>query len=170
MARYFKLVCLHDDPAFLLPEFRAGRARFGWSPPGTDLREIQKRQWTARTDQDKRTWRYTKFLIEKVVPGDRVVIQMEQPIEKLVIGEVIEPGYDFAPGNLKDFNHLLHVRPLTNDPIPVNSKDVSLALKHDLSKRGQYYEVYPESSVQELDRLAEQATSGTLSLHAVRTD
>jgi len=168
MAHYFKLVCV-DDPAFLLSEFRAGRARFGWSPPGTDLREIRNKPSTSRTDQERLTWRYTKFLLERAIPGDRVVIQMEQPIEKIVIGEVIGAGYDFAPGNRDDFNHLLHVRPLTHEPIPVNSKAVSLALKHDLSKRGHYYEVYPEASVQELDRLVVRAASGTLDLTALRT-
>ena len=52
----------------------------------------------------------------------------------------------------------------------MNSKEVSLALKHDLSKRGHYYEVYPEASVQELDSLVDRAASGTLDMSAVRSD
>jgi len=95
---------------------------------------------------------------------------MEQPIERFVIAEVIDPGYDFVPGNLEDFNHLLNVRVLTHDPISINAKDVGLALKHDLSKRGHYYEIYPEASIQELDRLVDKATSRTLNLDAIRTD
>jgi hypothetical protein len=170
MPRYFKLVCLHNDPDFLVSEFREGRARFGWSPPGTDLRAIQQISGPSRTDQQKVTWRYTKFLVERICAGDRIVVQMEQPIEKFVIGEVIDPGYDFAPGNLDDFNHVLNVRFLTHDPISINAKDVGLALKHDLSKRGHYYEIYPEASIQELDRLVDKATSRTLDLHAIRTD
>lgn len=166
--RYFKLMCLHD-PLFLLREFRAGCARFGWSPQGTDLRKIKSKQST-RTEREKVTWRYTKFLLERIEVGDRVVIQMEQPIKQFVIGEVIEPGYDIAPGTLKDFTHMLHVRPLTPKPISVNLKDVSFSLKHDLSKRGHYYEIYPEDSIRELNRLVEKASSRTLNLRAIRTD
>jgi hypothetical protein len=168
MRRYFKLVCLHKDPLFLLREFRAGRARFGWSPPGTDLRKIKiKKIWT---DEDKSSWRYTQFLLERISVGDRVVVQMEQPIEQFVIGEVIKPGYDIAPGRLKDFTHLLHVRPLSPKPIAVNMKDVTFTLKHDLSKRGHYYEIYPEESIRELDRLVDKASSRTLNFKAIRTD
>jgi hypothetical protein len=171
MPRYFKLVCLHNHPMFLLSEFSAGLVHFGWSPRGSDLRKIQTIGAASRTDQEKVTWRYTKFLVERIQAGDRVVVQIgaKQPIEEFVIGEVIEPGYDFAPGKSKDFNHLLHVRPLTPDPISVNSKDVGLGLKHDLSKRGHYYEVYPEASIRELDRLVDKATSRTLD-RAIRTD
>jgi hypothetical protein len=169
MLRYFELVCL-NDPKFLLAELCEGRARFGWSPPKTDLREIRKKDRSSWSDQEKETWRYTKFLIQRINPGDRIVVQMEQPIERLVIAEVVEPGYDFTPGNLRDFNHVLHVRPVSSDPIPINSKDVSLALKHDLSKRGHYYEVYPESSLLELDNLVEKASSGAPSLLEIRTD
>jgi hypothetical protein len=52
MQRYYKLACF-DDPAFLLTEFKEGRARFGWSPPGTDLREIKKKE--TRSDQERET-------------------------------------------------------------------------------------------------------------------
>ena len=148
MPRYFKLVCL-SDPAWLVGEFRNGRARFGWSPPGTDLREIRKKEWGTWSEEQRVAWTYTKFLLERVRPGDRIVVQLEQPLERFLIGEVIEPGYEFSPGTLDDFNHVLNVRPLTTDPLPVNSKDVSGALKHDLSKRGQYYEIYPERSLEE---------------------
>src|SRR6266436_216738 len=146
MSRYFKLVCL-SDPVWIVEEFRQGRARFGWSPPGTDLREISKKDPATWSEQERVTSSYTKFLIQRVTPGDRIVIQPEQPIERFLIGEVVEPGYEFSPGTLDDFNHLLHVRPLTTEPIPVNSKDVTAALKHDLSKRGHYYEIYPERSI-----------------------
>ncbi len=168
--QYFKIVCLHDSPSFLLDEFRNSRVRFGWSPPGTDLREIRKKPGTSRSDDEKVTWRYSQFLTERIVPGSRIVMQLEQPIETFVIGEVTEAGYTFEPGNLDDFNHVLHVRPLTSEPIPVNSKEVSQALKHDLSKRGHYYEIYPESSIQELNSLVEKAASNDLNLFGTRTD
>ena len=169
MSRYFKLVSL-NDPAWIVREFGEGRVRFGWSPPGTDLREIKNLPWDKYSPEQRVTWRYTKFLLERVSPGDRVLVQPEQLMERFLIGEVIAPGYAFAPGTLEDFNHLLHVRPLTPSPIPVNSKAVSAALKHDLSKRGHYYEVYPEPSIQELDRLVEAAQSSTLALGGIRSD
>lgn len=80
------------------------------------------------------------------------------------------PGYDFTPGDLDDFNHLLHVTPLTSEPIPVNLKEVSLALKHDLSKRGKYYEIWSKESIAELDRLVQKSIDKTLDFHSVRTE
>jgi len=104
------------------------------------------------------------------MPGDRVVVQTEQPIKQFVIAEVIPPGYDYAPGNWDDFNHLLHTRPLTPKPIPINSKAITAALKHDLSKRGHYFEIYPEESILELDALVENVAADKIDLTAVRTD
>jgi hypothetical protein len=170
MSRYFKLVCLHHDPNWYAEEFHAGRARFGWSGPGSDLREIQKKDWATRSNDERVTWTYTKFLIDRIVPSDRVVIQTDQPLRSFLIGEVVPPGYAFSPGNLDDFNNVLHVKPLTTEPIPVNSKAVTAALKHDLSKRGQYYEIYPEASIRELDELVDQVAAGALDLKSSRTD
>jgi restriction endonuclease len=169
MPRYFKIICL-DDPKWLLEEFHQGRARFGWSGPGTDLREIRQKEWTTRTEAERVAWSYTKFLIERICPGDRIVVQPDQPIQRFVIGEVIDPGYESSPGTLPDFNHILHVNPLTPQPIPINATVVSAALKHDLSKRGHYYEIYPEQSIQELDLLAQNAQQNALDLTSIRTD
>lgn len=171
MQRYFKLVCLHDeDPQFILRNFQEGRARIGWSPPNTDLRKIKNKKWDTLLEQERITWRYTQFLIERILPSHRIVIQRDQPIKDILIGEVIAPGYDFAPGDLDDFNHLLHVNPLTPEPISVNLKEVSLALKHDLSKRGHYYEIYSKESISELDLLVKKSIDKTLDLHSIRTD
>jgi hypothetical protein len=170
MSRYFKLVSLHNDPHWYAQEFHAGRARFGWSEPGSDLREIRKKDWPARSNDERVTWTHTKFLIDRIVPPDRVVVQTDQPLECFLVGEVVSPGYDFSPGDLDDFNHLLHVKPLTPEPIPVNSKAVTAALKHDLSKRGQYYEIYPEGSIRELDALVDRIAAGSLDLKSTRTD
>jgi len=170
MRRYFKLVCLYDDTAWYIKEFLDGRARFGWSAPGSDLRKIRAKRWNEWSEEESITWRYTKFLLERIELGNRLVIQTEQPLQRFLIGEVVAPGYDFAPGDLPDFNHLLHVRPLTRDPVPINSKAVTAALRHNLSKRGQYYEVYPEDSVAELDGIVEGLTSGTIIATSIRTD
>jgi hypothetical protein len=166
--RYFKLVCLYKDAAFLLREFQSGRARFGWSPRGTDLRKHKADE--DQSDWEKKNRRYTKFLVERIEIGDRIVVQMEQPIRQFVIGEVVKPGYDVIAGKLKDFTHLLHVRPLTPKPIPVNLKEVTASLKHDLSKRGHYYEIYPAESTLELDKLVSKSSSRSLDLKAIRTD
>jgi hypothetical protein len=170
--RYFKLVCLHNDPNLYIQEFHNGRARFGWSGPGSDLRKIRVkvRDGTEMSDEERITWRYTQFLSERIVPGNRLVIQTEQPLRRFLIGEVVTPGYDFTPGNLPDYNHVLSVKPLTRDPIPINSKAVTAALKHDLSKRGQYYEIYPEDSIAELDAMVERLASETIDLSSIRTD
>ena len=135
-----------------------------------DLQRIRAKDNDQRSDDERITWRYTKFLVERIVPGDRVVIQIEQPLQRFLIGEVVVPGYSFSPGSLTDFNHLLSIKPLTPDPIPVNSKAVTAALKHDLSKRGQYYEIYPERSIRELDVIVEQISAHKLDLTTTRTD
>lgn len=168
MRRYFKLVCLHDDPEWYIQEFQNGRARFGWSGPGMDLRVLEQKQ--QRSDDERITWSYTKFLLDRIRPGDRVVVQVEQPLQRFLIGEVILPGYEFSPGNLEDFNHMLHVQVLTPKPIPVNSRAVTAALKHDLAKRGQYYEIYPQESVCELDDLVQGIATQTIDFQTVRTD
>ncbi len=170
MHRYFKLVCLHEDAAWYTREFLSGRARFGWSAPGLDLRKIVMKNPSERSEDERVTWRYTGFLRERIEPGNRLVIQTEQPLQRFLIGEVIEPGYDFAPGDLEDFNHLLHAKPLTSEPIPINSKAVTAALKHDLSKRGQYYEIYDEDSISELDQIVDQLLLGTIELATIRTE
>jgi len=170
MSRYFKLVCTHEIPDWYRQEFLAGRVRFGWSGPGCDLREIKRKEWTTWSDYQRVTWTYTKFLVERIKPGDRVVIQTEQPIERFFIAEVIQPGYEYAPGDLDDFNHLLHARPLTQSPIPINSSAITAALKHDLSKRGHYYEIYPEESIRELDALVELVAVDKVNFARIRTD
>jgi hypothetical protein len=169
MARYFKLVCL-SNPTWILDEFLKGRVRFGWSPPGTDLREIARQDRDVRSDQERTTWKQAQFLVTKVRSGDRIVVQPEQPLESFVIGELIEPGYKFDSDTKADFNHILHVRPLTPAPIPVNAKEVSAALKHDLSKRGAYFQIYPDRSLKELDDLVERAVAKNLDLTKVRGD
>jgi Restriction endonuclease len=128
------------------------------------------RVMAERTEQETETWFYTKFLIERLKAGDRVVIQREKPLRTFLLGEVIEPCYEFSPGNLPDFNHVLHVKPLTTEPIAINSKAVTASLKSDLSKRGHYYEIYPVESVHELDAIVKKLEHGTLNYASVRTD
>lgn len=151
--RYFKLVALHD-PDWLASEFMAGRVRFGWSGPGTDLRILRGK--SERSAEERISWRYTKFLIERLHSGDRVVCQFKQPLREFFIGEVLERGYEFDPANREDFNHILHVKPLTERPVSIIAPFVSASLRHDLTKRGQYYEVYPQNSVRELEQIVQE--------------
>ena len=174
MTNYFKLVCLSEKPEWYEAEFLAGRARFGWSGSGSNLRTIKAKmdagRWQDRSQHEADVWSYTKFLVERIRIGDRVVIQPEQPLKAILLGEVINPGYEFSPGDLDDFNHVLHVRPLTPKPIPINAKAISASLKHDLSKRGHYYEIYPENSIRDLDNIVEKLTQRTLDYSGIRTD
>jgi ATP-dependent DNA ligase len=72
MQRYFKLVCSHEDPAWYIGEFLAGRARFGWSGPGTELRTIKKKMdaglWADRTEQEAVAWTYAFDIL--AIDGD----------------------------------------------------------------------------------------------------
>jgi hypothetical protein len=75
-----------------------------------------------------------------------------------------------TPGNLDDFNHVLHIKPLTVQPIPINAKSVTGALKHALLKRGHYYEIYPEDSIRELDVIVQKLASNTLDLKSLQSE
>jgi len=152
MGHYFKLVCLREKTDWLLKEYKSGRIRFGWSWPGSDLKEIGKKSFEEMSDDEKITWRYTQFLINRVEPSDRVVLQFERPLRRFLIAEIIGP-YQYAEIEEDDFNHILPCRPVTPEYIDIESSIVSRSLRHDLSKRGHYYEIYPEDSIKELDAL-----------------
>lgn len=171
-SRYFKLVSLYEnDESWIAEEFFAGRARYGWSPQGADLSLAQRggKPWEEWPEGVRWAWSYAKFLVERISVGDRVVIQTSQPLRSFLVGEVIEPGYEYD-GSLDDFNHVLHVRPLVPQPVPVNSHLVSDALKHDLSKRGRYYEIYPERSIKSLDELVERSRNSSPDFTRTRKD
>lgn len=170
--RYFKLVATREGKEdWVTREFLEGRARYGWSPPGTDLRVVRSgvKPWAEWPDDIRWAWSPSQFLINRIEVGHRIVLQARQPIREFLIGEVVEPGYSFD-GSQDDFNHILHIRPLVQAPIPVNSAYVPEFLKHDLSKRGRYYEIYPERSIQRLDDLVERAARMDLDLGAKRSD
>jgi Restriction endonuclease len=150
MTHYFKLVALSDSD-WLQTEFLAGRVRFGWSGPGMDLRVLRHKE--ERSEEEAITWRYTKFLIERIEPGDRVVLQFDQPLREFWIGEIAKKGYEFDASQRDDFNHILHIKPLTRRAVSAISTIVPAHLRHDLTKRGQYYEIYPQESISALDQI-----------------
>ena len=172
---YFKLVALAGDPNWTLDEFKAGRARYGWSWfPGADLRILENR--TTRTAEEAIVWRYCQSLVRRIEVGNRIVMQFEQPMRRFVIGEVKEPGYEFAndgyrnPDGSLDFRHVLHVRPLTPTLIPLDCVEVTAALRHDLTKPGNLYEIYPERSIRALQNLATRAANDELNLSERRSE
>ncbi len=150
---YYKIVALCDDTKWIVSEFQNGRIRFGWSGPGMDLRNIDKKALEKRSPEERMTWRYTQFLLNKLHSGDRLVLQFEQPMRHFLIGEVVSPGYEFDTNARPDFNHIVHCRPLTKEPILIDAQCVPLSLRHDLSKRGQYYAIYPEIAIRQLNRI-----------------
>lgn len=171
MNRYFKLVALYEpNPSWVFEEYQNGRARFGWSPPGSDLRELQGKSGAAWTNQDRTTWSYTRFLLHRIQPGDRLVIQTERPLRRFLIAEVVQPGYDSSGSEHEDFNHFLHIRPLTPEYLDVNARYVSASLKHDLTKRGNYYQIYSATSTAELNRIVEQRLWTNPEMAEPRTD
>lgn len=151
--RYFKFVALHDQD-WVVREFRKGRARFGWSWPGSDLRELRKK--SELTEEERITWRYTQFLTERLNVGDRLVCQFAQPLREFWLAEVATKGYEFDSNYREDFNHIINIDPLSDVGIPLNARYIPASLKHDLTKRGHYYEIYPEESIACLEHLVEE--------------
>lgn len=157
---YYKLVAFYK-PDWLRTEFLAGRARFGWSGPDADLHVIRKIPPAERSTDQRVTWTYTQFLVERLRIGDRVVYQYKQPLREFLIGEVIDPGYSFD-GAREDFNHIVHVRPLISEPISITARSVSAAVRHDLTKRRHYYLIYSDLTRRALDRLVALFESGDI--------
>jgi len=155
MHQYFKLVCLHDNSDWLFDEYKNGRVRFGWSGPGSDLRVIgviADKNYSEMTDDQRITWRYSQFLLNRIKTGNRLILQFKQPLREFLIAEV-NGQYTYSTKEEPDFNHILPCKPLTPYFINIESKIIPKFLRHDLSKRGHYYEIYPLESVNELDKI-----------------
>ena len=154
MRRYFKLVALYAGrEQWLIDEFHKGRVHFGWGLLGTDLRVVRDIPRAERTEDQRSAWRHANFFLEKLEPGDRLVIQLAQPLREFLLAEVTGE-YCFTEPPEPDFNHYRECRPLTPSPVAVNN--VSFSLRHDLTKRGQYYQIYSPRSTQELDLAVEE--------------
>ena len=68
LKRYFKLVILRES-AWLFKEFLNGRVRFGWGGPGMDLRVVCKKSIEMRSPDERMTWRYAQFLLNRLLLG-----------------------------------------------------------------------------------------------------
>ncbi|WP_147803295.1 hypothetical protein [Alkalicoccus halolimnae] len=157
MTRYFKYVAMNEgNEDWMYEELQNGRARFGWSGPGSNLRKIKAKDIENRSREEKVIWRYTQFLIQRLELGDRLVVQLERPLRKFLIVEVTG-DYKSTDPKQKDFNHYVECRLITDDFINVESKAVSQSLRHHLSKRGQYYLIYDQDAQAELEKISQQA-------------
>ena len=157
MSRYFKFVSIRKDQEdWMLTELQEGRARFGWSSAGSDLKVIKAKASSARTAEEKIVWRYTQFLINRLTKGDRLIIQLSRPLRKFVIAEVTGDYHSTEPQE-SDFNHYIECKLLTETFINVESQAVSQSLRHHLSKRGHYYEIYEDLAKEELDWIVEKS-------------
>lgn len=149
---YYKLVCTNSNTKWMTSELEQGRVRFGWSSSDCDLRKIKMMSSLQMNDEQRLSWRMTKFLCERLIKGDHLIIQLEQPLRQFYIAEVIG-DYTFDQSLKADFNHIIPIKLLSNIPVKVNSNIVSNNMRNDLSKRGQYYCIYPEKTVQELNEI-----------------
>jgi hypothetical protein len=162
MTRYFKYVSIRNGQTdWILNEIKQGRARFGWSGPGSDLRLIQSKDPRNRTTEEKVVWKYTQFLVNRLKPGDRLIVQLDSPLRHFLIAEVNGP-YGSTEPNEKDFNHYIECTLLTESFINVESEAISQSLRHHLSKRGHYYEIYDKDAKDELDLIVEKVISKDL--------
>ena len=117
-----------------------------------NLRELQNRdQFNA---DEKECWRKAQFLINRIEIGDRLIIQTESPLRRFLIAEVTGP-YGFL-GSEDDFNHYLECRAITENYIAIDAEFIPAWVKHDLRKRGQYYQIYRAATIQHFDSLIEQ--------------
>ncbi|UOQ45521.1 hypothetical protein MUN89_06140 [Halobacillus salinarum] len=156
MTRYFKFVATRKGKEdWMVDELFQGRARYGWSSPGRDLRKIQDTPKDKRIPEEKVTWKYSQFLINRLQEGDRLVIQLKRPLRQFLIAEVTGPYT--STDTEEDFNHVVPCQLLTPEFVEVEAEAVSQSLRHHLSKRGNYYEIYPEEAKQELDSIVDQA-------------
>ena len=165
MSKWFKICCFNEGrEEWMKQELLEGRLHFGWSPPGSDLRRLGVMSWENRdklvlgneewTATGSEIFRTGQFLLNRIASADRIAVQFAQPLREFYLFEVIE-GYDYPSKEQSDFNHILRGRPLAPSAITYFSKYVTNELRHALSKRGKYYQIYPEGALRELDEIVD---------------
>jgi hypothetical protein len=163
VSRWFKLCCFYEQhEEWMKRELTEGRLHFGWSPPGSDLRKLDRMTWeqcdklVIGNDEwqasGSEIYRTGQFLLNRIASNDRLAVQLAQPLREFYLFEVTD-GYDYPEKDREDFNHTLKGRLLSPKPIIYFSKYVTNALRHALSKRGKYYQIYPEEAIAELDEI-----------------
>lgn len=149
---YFKFVSINPDPNWMKDELMNGRGRFGWSGKDCNLSIIRSLDNNERTDEQRITWTKTKFLVERLRVGDRLIIQLEQPLRQFYLAEVTGE-YFFDEQPKRDFNHIIPIRLICEHAISMSSRIVSNNMRNDLTKRGHYYCVYPEKTIRDLNEI-----------------
>lgn len=154
---YFKFNAFREGRAeWIHQQVLGGKAHFGWSGPGMDLRPLQKKLQERRqlTEAEKECWQKTQFLINRIKVGDRLIIQTEKPLRRFLIAEVTGP-YGFL-GSEEGFNHYLKCRAITKNYIKINSAIIPAWVRHDLGQRRRYYQIRSEDTIRHFDSLITQ--------------
>jgi hypothetical protein len=153
--KYFKIVATYPDHEdWMYEEFKQGRMHFGWGWENCNLRKIQETHRSERTEKQKKAWYYSQFLLKRLNIGDKLVIQHKQPLREFLLAEVVGYYY-FSEDTDHDFNHIIPVKPICDHYINLNSKIIPNYLRRALTKRGQYYEIYPNDAKSRLDEIVE---------------
>lgn len=166
MRNWFKLVATNEEnEKWMLNELENGKLHYGWSPKGSNLIALNKLSWAeldaitleinAWKPKASEILRKGYFLIQRIKSGDRIVVQLESPLRKFYIFEVTD-GYKYSEIERDDFNHTLIGKLLCEKEIPLFSSCISNGLRHDLTKRGRYYQIYSSTSCCELDEFVQQ--------------
>ena len=150
---YFKFNAWREGKSdWIHRQLLKGRAPFGWSPPKMDLRRLQEKKKFNKAE--KECWSKGQFLINRIEIGDRLIIQTESPLRRFLIVEVTGP-YGFL-GSEDDFNHYLECKAITENYIAIDAEFIPAWVRHDLRKRGQYYQIYREETIRHFDSLIKQ--------------
>ncbi|MCM3724605.1 hypothetical protein M3226_02670 [Neobacillus cucumis] len=153
MTQYYKLVAINErDQRWMFNEFLNGRLHFGWGWPGSNLNVIKNKSRNEMSKSERIIWRYTQFLVNRLQTGDILIVQFGQPLRQFLIAEVTD-GYDYETDEKEDFNHFIHCRPITTEFISIESKYISKSMRHALTKRGHYYQIYPQEAIQNINNL-----------------
>ena len=156
MRSYYKLVATNENKIeWMIEEFKNGRLRFGWSPKEANLNILSDKD--TLKDEEKIWWARGKFILNRLKEDDIVIVQLKRHLREFLIGRVVKINneiYNFDGGQ-NDFNHIINIEPITNEPINSNSKLIPSYFVHDITKRGHYYEIYPEISKNFVEELIE---------------
>lgn len=153
MPNYYKLVCAGENKSeWLFSEYLAGRVRFGYGWPECDLRILAQQDAETLTDNQLLAWHYAQFLINKLIYGDCLILQFEEPLNKIVIARVTE-GYDYDENEKEDFNQIVRCVPLCDKYIYLSCSAVSFSLYRCLSKKGEYFQIFAADAISEINSL-----------------
>jgi hypothetical protein len=162
---WFKLLALNEGKEdWMLEELKKGNLRYGWSPRGSNMFELDLHSWDELDEMilEAPDWEATgseiyrkgAFLINRITNADRIVVQLHSPLDEFYLFEITD-GYAYSDPEYEEFNHILKGKLLNDKPMSKYSPVISNKLRHDLSKRGRYYQIYSDDSCKELNLIIE---------------